>query len=204
MCKNPFPHSTEKTMSSSPFIHPTSLVDENASVGSGTKIWHFSHIMAGARIGKNCVIGQGAFIGPGVIIGDSCKIQNNVSLFSGVELESGVFCGPSVVFTNVINPRATIERKNEFLRTLVKQGASLGANSTIVCGTTIGRYAFIGAGSVSTKDILDHQLVYGNPARPRGFVCICGEPATFEKKDVFECCRCGSRLRHADGLTSVI
>ena len=157
------------------FIHPSSFVDEGAQVGAGTKIWHFSHILAGTEIGPECNIGQNVVIGPGVTIGRGCKIQNNVSIYTGVTLEDEVFCGPSMVFTNVVNPRAAIRRMDEAKPTLVRCGASLGANSTIVCGVTIGRFAFVGAGAVVTKNVPDHALVYGNPAKIRGRVCVCGE-----------------------------
>ena len=152
------------------FIHPKSVVDEGVSIGEGTKIWHFSHVSAQAKIGKNCVIGQNVFIGKGVKIGDGVKIQNNVSVFEGVEIEDNVFIGPSVVFTNVINPRAFIERKNEFLTTIVKIGATIGANATVICGNIIGKYAMIGAGSVITKEVKDFELWYGNPAKKRSLV----------------------------------
>jgi len=157
------------------FLHPSSFVDEGAQVGAGTKIWHFSHILAGVEIGADCNIGQNVVIGPKVTIGRGCKIQNNVSIYQGVTLEDEVFCGPSMVFTNVVNPRAAIRRMDEAKPTLVRRGASLGANSTIVCGLTIGRFALVGAGAVVTKDVPDHALVYGNPARVQGWVCACGE-----------------------------
>ncbi|OCC15872.1 2,3,4,5-tetrahydropyridine-2,6-dicarboxylate N-acetyltransferase [Dissulfuribacter thermophilus] len=169
------------------FIHPTAIVDEGAIIGNGTKIWHFSHVLGESEIGPNCNIGQNVVIGPRVRIGKGCKIQNNVSVYEGVTLEDYVFCGPSVVFTNVYNPRAEIPRKTEFRSTLVKKGASLGANSTILCGITIGEYAFIGAGSVVTKDVPPHALVVGNPARQIGWVCKCGN--RLDKKG--ECKSCG-------------
>ena len=155
-------------------LHETACVDPPCEIGAGTRIWHFSHIMSGARIGENCTLGQNVHIGPGVRIGDGCKIQNNVSVYRGVTMEDRVFCGPSVVFTNVVNPRAFIERKHEFTPTLVREGATLGANSTIVCGVTIGAYALVGAGAVVTADVPDHALVYGVPARREGWVCRCG------------------------------
>jgi len=150
--------------------HKTSLIDEGCEIGKGTKIWHFSHVMSGCSIGDNCNIGQNVVVSPKVRIGKGVKIQNNVSVYTGVICEDDVFIGPSVVFTNVINPRAFIERKDEFRTTLVKQGASLGANSTIVCGVTIGEYAMIGAGAVVTKDVEPYALVVGNPARMIGYV----------------------------------
>ncbi|MGH7829901.1 MAG: DapH/DapD/GlmU-related protein, partial [Candidatus Binatia bacterium] len=143
------------------FVHPTAVVEEKVRIGAGTKIWHFSHVMAGAQIGTSCVLGQNVFVASTVKIGDSVKVQNNVSLYDGVELEDGVFCGPSVVFTNVINPRSFIPRRQEFQKTLVRKGATLGANATILCGVTIGHYAFVGAGAVVTKDVPDYALVFG-------------------------------------------
>jgi len=157
------------------FIHPSSFVDEGVKIGAGAKIWHFSHILAGTEIGAECNIGQNVVIGPQVTIGRGCKIQNNVSIYQGVTLEDEVFCGPSMVFTNVWNPRAAIRRMAEARPTLVRRGASLGANCTIVCGVTIGRFALVGAGAVVAKDVPDHALAYGNPARLRGWVCACGE-----------------------------
>jgi UDP-2-acetamido-3-amino-2,3-dideoxy-glucuronate N-acetyltransferase len=157
------------------FVHPTSAVDDGVAIGSGTKIWHFCHVLAGSRIGERCVIGQNVMIGPRVTVGAGCKLQNNVSLYEGITLEDDVFCGPSCVFTNVITPRAFVERKNEFLPTRVKRGATIGANATIICGVTIGAYAMIGAGAVVTKDVPDHALMVGNPARRRGWVSRTGE-----------------------------
>jgi len=157
------------------FVHPTTEVDDNVVIGSNTKIWHFSHIMKDTVIGNDCTLGQNVLVGPDVCIGNGCKIQNNVSLYKGVTLEDDVFCGPSMVFTNVFNPRSFIKRMDELRPTLVKKGASLGANSTIICGITIGKYAFVGAGAVVTKDVPDHALVMGNPARQTGWMCECGE-----------------------------
>lgn len=157
------------------FIHHSSEIDADVEIGANTKIWHFSHVLSGCRIGESCVVGQNVMIGPNVSVGSGCKIQNNVSLYAGVALEEDVFCGPSVVFTNVRTPRAHVERKDEFSPTLVRKGASLGANATIVCGVTIGRYAMIGAGAVVTKDVPDHALVVGNPARQIGWVSEAGE-----------------------------
>ena len=169
------------------FAHETVYIDRGVSIGRETKIWHFSHVMSGSVIGKNCNIGQNVVIGPDVVIGNCCKVQNNVSIYKGVILEDNVFCGPSMVFTNVFNPRAHISKMNEARPTLVKEGASLGANCTVVCGTTIGRYAFVGAGAVVTRDVPDHALIYGNPARQHGWVCQCGE-----KLDIHLVCQsCG-------------
>lgn len=161
------------------FVHESSFIDDNVNIGNHTKIWHFSHVSSHASIGSNCVIGQNVFIGEGVVIGDNVKIQNNVSIYTGVEIEDAVFIGPSVVFTNVINPRATIDRKSEYARTLVGEGASLGANATIVCGNKIGRYSFIGAGSVLTCDAQDFGLYLGNPSRLAGWFSKYGERLPF-------------------------
>ena len=150
--------------------HPTAVIDEGAVIGNGTKIWHFSHIMSGAMLGENCTIAQNVFIAPGVTLGNNVKVQNNVSVYTGVVCEDDVFLGPSCVFTNVINPRSFISRKEEFRRTLVKKGATVGANATVICGVTIGEYAMIGAGAVVTKDVPDYALIAGNPGRQIGRV----------------------------------
>jgi UDP-2-acetamido-3-amino-2,3-dideoxy-glucuronate N-acetyltransferase len=157
------------------YAHPTSVVEAGAEIGKGTRIWHHAHIRSGAKIGRDCVFGKNVFIAAHVTIGDGVKIQNNVSVYEGVELEDHVFCGPSMVFTNVINPRSEIERKQEFRKTLVKRGATLGANCTIICGNSIGRYAFVAAGAVVTRDVPDFGLMIGVPARRVGWVCQCGE-----------------------------
>jgi UDP-2-acetamido-3-amino-2,3-dideoxy-glucuronate N-acetyltransferase len=156
------------------FADPTAVIDGGSEIGAGTKIWHFSHVMTGSRIGCNCNLGQNVVISPGVRIGDRVKIQNNVSVYTGVELEDDVFCGPSMVFTNVINPRSHVERKDEYKRTLVRQGASIGANATIVCGVILGQYCFVAAGTVVTRDIPDYALVMGVPAIQAGWMCVCG------------------------------
>ena len=156
-------------------IHPSAIVDEGAQIGEGSRVWHFVHVCAGARIGSGVSLGQNVFVGNKVVIGDRCKIQNNVSVYDNVTLEEGVFCGPRMVFTNVRNPRALIERKNEYRNTLVKKGATLGANCTIVCGTTIGAYAFVGAGTVVNKDVPAYALVVGVPARQIGWMSEYGE-----------------------------
>jgi UDP-2-acetamido-3-amino-2,3-dideoxy-glucuronate N-acetyltransferase len=168
------------------FVHPTAVVDDPVEIGDHTQIWHFSHVMAGAKIGEHCIIGQNVFIAPGAILGNNIKLQNNVSIYDGVILEDHVFCGPSMVFTT----RSFISRKKEFRKTLVKKGATIGANATIVCGYMIGQYAFIGAGSVVTKDIPDYALVYGNPGRVKGWVCECAEEIAF---------RSGKAVCHACG-----
>tara|TARA_B100000965_G_scaffold406293_1_gene444451 strand:- start:2337 stop:2903 length:567 start_codon:yes stop_codon:yes gene_type:complete len=159
---------------SSNFIHKSCFIDENVEIGDGTKIWHYSHIQKNTSIGKNVVMGQNVNAGSNVIIGNDCKIQNNVSIYEGVTLQDGVFCGPSCVFTNVVKPRAFIATREEYAKTLVKKGATIGANATIVCGITIGRYALIGAGAVVTKDVPDFALVYGNPAKKIGWVSKLG------------------------------
>lgn len=156
------------------FVHPSSIVDEGAEIGSETKIWHYCHIMPRARIGRKCNLGQNVFVASEVSIGNNVKIQNNVSLYTGVVIEDDAFLGPSMVFTNVINPRSHVSRREEYQATLVKQGASIGANATILCGVTLGKYCFIGAGALVSKDVADYALVYGNPARIRGWMCQCG------------------------------
>lgn len=173
------------------FIHESSYIDDGAKVGKNTKIWHFSHIMSNCVIGNDCNIGQNVVISPKVIIGNNVKIQNNVSVYTGVICEDGVFLGPSCVFTNVINPRSFIERKDEYKKTLIKKGASIGANSTIVCGNTIGKYSLIGAGSVVTKDVPDYAIVVGNPAKVTGFICQCG----IKLNDNLECPKCGKKYK---------
>jgi UDP-2-acetamido-3-amino-2,3-dideoxy-glucuronate N-acetyltransferase len=185
------------------FAHESCYIDDGCQIGDDTKIWHFTHVMAGARIGRRCNIGQNVVISPQVVLGDNVKIQNNVSVYTGVILEDDVFCGPSMVFTNVINPRSHVSRKDEYRPTLVRRGASLGANSTIVCGHTIGRYAFIGAGAVVTKDVPDYALVVGNPGRVAGWMCDCGVKlaATAKPPATARCVSCGAAYRHeASGL----
>lgn len=172
------------------FLHETSIIGEEVRIGQGTKIWQFCHVMNGAEVGENCNIGQNVFIAAGVKLGDRVKVQNNVSLYTGVRCEDDVFLGPSVVFTNVINPRSFIERKDEYKDTLVLRGASIGANATILCGCQIGRYAMVGAGAVVTHDVADYQLVYGNPARVEGWVCRCGTRLNLEH-NISVCRHCG-------------
>lgn len=183
------------------FVHPTSIVDEGAQIGDGTRIWHWVHVSGGAKIGSNCSFGQGVFIGNDVVIGNNVKLQNYVSVWDAVYLEDDVFCAPSVVFTNVFNPRATVERKHEFRKTLVKRGATLGANSTIVCGNTVGEYAFIGAGAVVNKDVPAYALMVGVPARQIGWMSQHGErlelPLTGNAEAV--CPSTGQRYVLSDG-----
>ena len=187
-------------MSKPYFVHESSYVDEPCEIGSGTKIWHFSHVMANAVIGARCNIGQNVVISPGVRLGEGCKIQNNVSLYTGVTLEDHVFCGPSMVFTNVVNPRSEVVRKDEYRPTLVRRGASIGANATVVCGITVGQYAFIGAGSVVTRDVPDFALVMGNPARRSGWMCRCGIKLRTNGRTL-TCETCGTRYDlHGDVL----
>ena len=176
------------------FVHESSYADNGCIIGDNTKIWHFSHIMPGAVIGSGCSIGQNVNVGGKAVIGNRVKIQNNVSVYDDVVLEDDVFCGPSCVFTNVFNPRAFIERKHEYRKTIVKKGASIGANATIVCGATLGRYCFVGAGSVVTGNVPDYALVYGTPARVRGWMCRCGE----KLDENLKCPDCGGEYEKID------
>lgn len=178
-------------MKKSYFVHESSYVDEGSDVGEGTKIWHFSHIMAGCSIGRNCSLGQNVNVGSKTKIGNRVKIQNNVSVYDRVIIEDDVFCGPSCVFTNVINPRSFIVRKDEYRETIIRKGASIGANATIVCGVTLGEYCFIGAGSVVTKDVKPYSLMYGNPAKQKGWICYCGE----NLDDSLGCSHCGKEYK---------
>jgi len=181
-------------LNSNIFVHSTAELDKGSTIGKGTKIWHFSHILSGSRIGENCNIGQNVVIGPDVTIGQQCRIQNNVSVYKGVTLEDGVFCGPSIVFTNIYNPRAKIHKMDQVRSTLVKKGATIGANATIVCGKTIGCCAFVGAGAVVTKDIPDYALVVGNPAKQIGWVCECGE----KLDDNLKCKECSKKYEKTE------
>lgn len=183
-------------MTGSPFIHESAYVDDGARIGAGTKVWHFCHIMPGAVIGERCSLGQNVVVMNGVIIGDDVKIQNNVSVYEGVELEDGVFCGPSMVFTNVINPRSEVSRKDEYRRTLVRRGASIGANATVVCGVTLGEYCFVGAGAVVTRDVPAFALVVGVPAEQAGWMCECGVKLPDAAPEI-SCGACGKRYRRA-------
>ena len=187
-------------------IHPSAIVDEGARIGDGTRVWHWVHVSAGARIGRNCSLGQNVYVGNRVVIGDNVKIQNNVSVYDEVTLEDDVFCGPSMVFTNVYNPRSAIPRKDEYRRTLVRRGATLGANCTIVCGVTIGEHAFIGAGAVVNRDVPDHALMLGVPARQAGWMSRYGERLDLPVKGNGEalCRHTGERYRLSGGrLTRV-
>jgi UDP-2-acetamido-3-amino-2,3-dideoxy-glucuronate N-acetyltransferase len=179
-------------------IHPSAIVDEGAIIGQDTRIWHFVHVCAGAQIGQGCVIGQGVYVAPTARVGDRCKVQNNVSLYDGVTLEDDVFIGPSAVFTNVTTPRAHISRKAEYATTVVERGASIGANATIICGVRIGQYAMIGAGAVVTRDVDAFSLLVGNPARPMGYICQCGQRLD-EPAPRAECLRCGAEYMLIDG-----
>jgi UDP-2-acetamido-3-amino-2,3-dideoxy-glucuronate N-acetyltransferase len=190
------------------FAHETAVIDQPCRIGAGTKIWHFSHVMRDSVLGERCNLGQNVVVSPGCVIGNGVKIQNNVSVYTGVTLEDDVFCGPSMVFTNVMNPRAFIERKHEYRATLVRRGASIGANATIVCGVTLGEYCFIGAGAVVTRDVAPYALVAGNPARHRGWVCACAVrldlPAGAEEGAAAACAACGAQyLRQGAGLVRV-
>jgi UDP-2-acetamido-3-amino-2,3-dideoxy-glucuronate N-acetyltransferase len=179
------------------FADPTAVIDGDSEIGLGTKIWHFSHVMAHSRIGCYCNLGQNVVISPGVKIGDRVKIQNNVSVYTGVELEDDVFCGPSMVFTNVINPRSHVERKHEYKRTLVRRGASIGANATILCGVILGKYCFVAAGAVVTSDVPDYALVMGVPAVQAGWVCVCGD--RLREATSVNCNSCGRSYIIEDG-----
>lgn len=180
------------------FAHQSSFIDEGAKIGKGTKIWHFCHVMPGAEIGENCNLGQNVVVMPGTRIGNNVKIQNNVSIYEGVILEDDVFCGPSCVFTNVMNPRSHVSRKSEYMETHVERGASIGANSTVICGVTLGEYCFIGAGAVVTSDVAPYALMVGVPARRVGWMCRCGE-RLHVTGGVGKCERCGSSYREESG-----
>lgn len=177
------------------FVHESSYVDEGCEIGAGTKIWHFCHVMAGARIGRNCSLGQNVVVMPGTQLGDNVKVQNNVSIYEGVHCEDDVFLGPSMVFTNVINPRSHVSRRHEYRRTMVRRGASIGANATVVCGHELGEYCFVGAGAVVTGDVPAFALVVGVPARQRGWVCQCGVGLTADRREGFTCPACSREYR---------
>jgi UDP-2-acetamido-3-amino-2,3-dideoxy-glucuronate N-acetyltransferase len=186
------------------FAHETAVIDDGCKIGKGTKIWHFSHIMTGSEIGENCNIGQNVVISPGVILGKNVKVQNNVSVYTGVICDDDVFLGPSMVFTNVVNPRSAIIRKDSYLETIVERGASIGANSTIICGNIIGRYAFIGAGAVVTKDVKPFALVIGNPARQTGWMSEFGHKLIFDSNGFAFCPESNERYRLEKGIVSKI
>jgi len=186
------------------FAHETAVIDDGCKIGKGTKIWHFSHIMTGAEIGENCNVGQNVVISPGVKLGKNVKVQNNVSIYTGVICEDDVFLGPSMVFTNVINPRSAIIRKDNYNTTIVEKGASIGANSTIVCGNKIGAYAFVGAGAVVTKDVKPYALVVGNPARQTGWMSEYGHKLNFDVAGFASCPESGERYRITDTKVSKI
>jgi UDP-2-acetamido-3-amino-2,3-dideoxy-glucuronate N-acetyltransferase len=191
-------------MESEYFAHETAVIDDGCKIGKGTKIWHFSHIMTGSEIGEKCNIGQNVVISPGVKLGKNVKVQNNISLYTGVICEDDVFLGPSMVFTNVINPRSAIVRKESYLTTIVEKGASIGANSTIVCGNKIGTYSFIGAGAVVTKDVKPYALVVGNPARQTGWMSEYGHKLVFDETGLASCPESGERYKIENGKVSKI
>jgi UDP-2-acetamido-3-amino-2,3-dideoxy-glucuronate N-acetyltransferase len=186
------------------FAHETAVIDEGCKIGNGTRIWHFSHIMTGSEIGENCNIGQNVVISPGVKLGRNVKVQNNVSIYTGVIFEDDVFLGPSMVFTNVINPRSAVIRKDQYMTTIVEKGASIGANATIICGNKIGRYAFIGAGAVITKDVRPYALVVGNPARQTGWMSEYGNRLSFDQNGIALCPESGERYKLENGNVSKI
>jgi len=186
------------------FAHETAVIDEKCKIGKGTKIWHFSHIMSGSEIGENCNIGQNVVISPGVKLGRNVKVQNNVSIYTGVICEDDVFLGPSMVFTNIVKPRSAIIRKESYITTIVEKGASIGANSTIVCGHTIGMYAFIGAGAVVTREVKPYALVVGNPARQTGWMSEYGHKLKFDESGIAVCPESGEKYRILDGNVSKI
>ncbi len=177
------------------FVHPSSIIDDNCQIGEGTKIWHFSHVMRGAVIGKNCNLGQNVVVSPKVVLGNNVRVQNNVSIYEGVICEDDVFLGPSVVLTNVINPRSAVSRKEEFKKTLIRKGASIGANATIVCGNTINEFAFIGAGAVVTKDIPAYALIVGNPGRQTGWMSEFGHKLVFDENNIAVCTESGQEYK---------
>jgi len=191
-------------MNNNIFIHQTAVVDDGAQIGDGTKIWHFCHIMSKAQIGKNCSLGQNVFVADNVVLGNNVKVQNNVSIYTGVICEDDVFLGPSMVLTNVINPRSAVVRKNEYKQTLIKKGATIGANATIVCGHTIGQYAFIGAGAVVTKDVPDFALIVGNPAKQIGWMSRYGHRLNFDNQNIAVCPESGEKYQLSDGKVSII
>ncbi len=187
---------------SAPFVHESSWVDEGAAIGAGTKVWHFCHVMSGAVIGAGCTLGQNVVVMGGTRLGNNVKVQNNVSIYEGVELEDDVFCGPSMVFTNVVNPRSHVSRRHEYRRTLVRRGCTIGANATVICGVTLGEYAFVGAGAVVTHDVPPFALVLGVPARRTGWMCRCGE--RLGDQGAGRCRACGTRYESAGAGIAVV
>jgi UDP-2-acetamido-3-amino-2,3-dideoxy-glucuronate N-acetyltransferase len=186
------------------FAHPTAVIDEGCEIGEGTKIWHFSHVMPGCRLGKNCNLGQNVVISPEVVLGENVKVQNNVSIYTGVICDDDVFLGPSMVFTNVINPRSAVNRKSEYAKTHVGKGASIGANATIVCGHDIGKYAFVGAGAVVTRAVPDYALVVGNPSRQTGWMSEYGHKLEFDKEGFAVCKESGEKYQLKENKVSRI
>lgn len=184
------------------FVHDSAIVDEGCIIGKGTKIWHFSHLMTGCILGENCNLGQNVVVSPKVILGNNVRVQNNVSIYEGVICEDDVFLGPSMVLTNVINPRSAVSRKTEFMQTLIKKGASIGANATIVCGNTLGKYAFIGAGAVVTKDVPDYALIIGNPGRQKGWMSEYGQKLDFDTEGKATCPESGEAYTIVNGVVS--
>lgn len=186
------------------FIHQSAIVEDQSKIGSGTKVWHWVHVMAGAEVGEKCILGQNVFVGAKAVLGDNVRVQNNVSIYDAVILEDDVFCGPSMVFTNVINPRSHVQRKDEYKKTFVRKGASIGANATIICGNEIGQYAFIGAGSVVTKDVPPYALVVGNPGRRIGWVSKAGKRLDFDKNSNAICSETDEKYSLINGLVEVL
>jgi UDP-2-acetamido-3-amino-2,3-dideoxy-glucuronate N-acetyltransferase len=186
------------------FAHPTAVIDDGCEIGTGTKIWHFSHIMPNCKIGENCNLGQNVVISPEVVLGKNVKVQNNISIYTGVTCEDDVFLGPSMVFTNIINPRSAVNRKNQYAKTIVKKGATIGANATVVCGHDIGRFAFIGAGAVVTKDVPDYALIVGNPAVQTGWMSEYGHKLNFDALGEAVCPESGERYLLQDGIVKKI
>lgn len=184
------------------FAHETAVIDEGCKIGRGTKIWHFSHVMSGSEIGDNCNIGQNVVISPGVKLGRNVKVQNNISVYTGVICEDDVFLGPSAVFTNIVNPRSAVARKDQYVKTIVEKGATIGANATIVCGNRIGRFAFIGAGAVVTRDVAPYALVMGNPARQKGWMSEYGHRLDFDNTDTASCPESGEKYILKDGMVT--
>lgn len=196
--------SSVSNMSDSYFVHPSSIVDEGCEIGKGTKIWHFSHIMPNCRIGENCNLGQNVVVSPDVVLGNNVKVQNNVSIYTGVICEDDVFLGPSMVFTNVINPRSAVNRKSEYKKTFVRKGASIGANATIICGIEIGTFAFIAAGAVVTKDVPAYALVVGNPARQKGWMSEYGQKLEFDSSGLSICPESKEKYQLKNGVVSKV